>query len=132
MRRFDEQLNTANQYSEKEYTATENCLDKLEELFMMGELSQTQHSTLNYFVVRCHKYGYKKVQKQMSKQLFSTYYCKVKKLTNFDLKVMCKDELPIMRIMEVYGESWLERGLKDLYFDIPDYEKARGGLMDFS
>lgn len=123
LKRFDEQLNTTNHHSEKEYTATESCLEKLEELLTLGELSRTQYGTLQSFVMQCHKYGYLRVKKTMSQQLFSVYYNRVKKLTNFDIKVMCKDQLPIMRIMQLVGESWLDRGLDTLYFDKPDYEK---------
>ena len=99
LKRFDEQLNTINHHSEEEYSATESCLDRLEELNILGDLSNTQFSTLCMFVQKCHKFGFDKVQKTMSKQLFSIYYNKVKKLTGFDIKVMCLKELPIMRIM---------------------------------
>lgn len=122
LKRFDEQLNTINHHSEEEYSATESCLDRLEELQLLGDLSRTQFSTLCTFVQQCHKFGFDKVQKRMSKSLFSQYYNKVKKLTGFDIKVMCLKELPIMRIMHK-SPSWLERGFESLYFDIPDYSQ---------
>ena len=122
LKRFDEQLNTLNHHTEEEYNATEKCLDRLEELNMLGDLSNTQFGTLSAFVQKCHKFGFDKVQKTMSKQLFSIHYNRVKKLTGFDIKVMCVKELPIMRIMPL-SASWLERGLDSLYFDVPDYEQ---------
>ena len=124
LRKFDEQLNTINHHSAEEYDITSNALDRLEELEMLGELSRTQYSTLQNFIMKCHKYGFVKVQKSMSKSLFSQYYNKVKKLTGFDIKVVCLEELPIMRIMqETIGQNWLDRGLESLYFDAPDYEQ---------
>lgn len=122
LRRFDEQLNTLNHHTDEEYSATEKCLERLEELHMLGDLSNTQFSNLCVFVQKCHKFGFDKVQKTMSKSLFSQKYNKVKKLTGFDIKVMCLKELPIMRIIASNSPSWLERGLNALYFDIPDYE----------
>lgn len=123
LKRFDEQLNTLNHHDEKEYLAIDSCLDRLKGLRDLGVLSRTQHGTLHTFIVDCHQNGYKNVQKTMSKSLFSQYYNKVKKLTEFDLKAMCKEQLPIIHVMELYGESYLEKGIHSLYFDCPDYSK---------
>lgn len=109
LRRFDEQLGMKNIRPESEYTIYSDCIDKLESLRDNGGLSNLQCANLKMFVEDCFKKSWEVVRKSMSQQTFSVKYCKVKKLTKFDLKVICVTRLPIMRIMygDSYGFSWL-------------------------
>lgn len=118
--KFDEQLNCLNHHDPKEIDRAAEVNELLEQKQLLGELSNTQAANLKDFVKRCHGLGYRNVQKSMSKQLFSNYYCRLKKLTGFDVKTMCLEALPIMRNM--HTRSYMERSLESLFFDVPNYE----------
>lgn len=120
LQKFDEQLNCLGHHDPKEIDRAAEVCELLETKQLLGELSNTQAANLKDFVKRCHGLGYQNVQKTMSQQLFSNYYCRLKKLTGFDVKTMCLEALPIMRNM--HTRSYMERSLENLYFDVTNYE----------
>jgi len=119
--KFDEQLNTLNHHSSEEIDRCAEVEELLDLKCLRGEISETVCGNLQRFLKQCHGLGYRNVQKTMSKQSFSKKYNDLKKLTNFDVKSGCLEELPIMRKLST--RSYMERGLDTLFFDVPNYEK---------
>jgi|GEM_PF-5465348 len=76
-------------------------LSKMDDDFNQGILARNPYSRLSSFLVRCFRVGWRKERASMSQQLFSKYYCELKKLYNFDVKVSLPEEgnCPIMGIM---------------------------------
>lgn len=119
--KFDEQLNTLNHHSNDEIDRCAEVEELLDLKCLKGEISETVCGNLQRFLKQCHGLGYRNVMKTMSKQSFSKKYNDLKKLTHFDVKAVCLEELPIMRKLST--RSYMERGLETLFFDIPNYEK---------
>lgn len=131
LKEFDKQLGILSTHTENEYTMSGDCLNQISEKEMLGELSRTQAANLRDFVCQCHKFGADTIKTTMSKQLFSLKRRKVLLLTGYDVNIVCTKCLPIMRNMstldadflqkEQFFTSWLDKGIQELYFDIPKY-----------
>lgn len=104
-------LNVIETCGENPYIVAQNLL---EDYRRSGGLSNAVVNNMLFFMQQCKDIGWKNVKKLYSKQSFSAKYCKLKELTNYDVKRECVDELPIIYISETV--SYLDKLRQEIYF----------------
>ena len=97
---IDEQLGRTNfEYKEEHNEPIADALQKLEERRDAGVYSRTKANNMMMFLMDCYK-DWKKVYKEVGRDLFSRYRKWILSELNYDVKVAQPEGLPIMRIMK--------------------------------
>lgn len=112
---IDEQLGALNTLENCGENATIVAQNILEEYRKNGGLSNTVVNNLLFFMQQCREIGWKNVRALYSNQSFSKKYCDLKKITGFDVKRECVDELPIIYNIETI-QNYLDKLKSNLYF----------------
>lgn len=97
---IDEQLGRTNfEYKGEHNEPIADALQKLEERRDAGVYSRTKANNMMMFLMDCYK-DWKKVYKEVGRNLFSQYRKWILSELNYDVKVAQPEGLPIMRIMK--------------------------------
>lgn len=114
---IDNQLGTLNNCSSAgDFDSPfEQALARLENLREEREISNAVCSNLRMFMMDCNQKGWKNVRRLYSQQSFSKKYNDLKKFTNFDVKLECLENIPIIYIMSK-NVTYLEKVKNQIYF----------------
>lgn len=122
LQEIDQQLGTLNVIEtcgENPYITAQNIL---EDYRRSGGLSNAVVNNMLFFMQQCKDIGWRNVHKLYSKQSFSQKYCKLKQLTNYDVKRECVEEVPIIYISET--ASYLDKLRQEIYFKLGAYSEV--------
>lgn len=122
LQEIDQQLGTLNVIEtcgENPYITAQNIL---EDYRRSGGLSNAVVNNMLFFMQQCKDIGWRNVHKLYSKHSFSKKYCKLKQLTNYDVKRECVEEVPIIYISET--ASYLDKLRQEIYFKLGAYSEV--------